>query len=95
MANARLTQLKAQTIPGGRHFHSLAQPLYPVRLIMNFTPTRRIVVVREAQKPAKKAWKSPSLRTIKLTEDEIAELRASDDPMTLLPKIRPDINTYE
>lgn len=47
---------------------------------------------REAdQKPAKKPWKPPALREFSLTEDERAQLRASEDPMALLLKIRPDI----
>lgn len=51
---------------------------------------------REAdQKSAKKPWKSPALRTFDLTDDERAQLRASEDPMALLFKIRPDIKADE
>ena len=47
---------------------------------------------REAdQKPAKKPWKTPALRTIDLTEDERAQLRQSDDPVALLSRLRPDL----
>jgi len=43
------------------------------------------------QKPDKKPWKTPVLRKFELTEDEVARLRASGDPMALLLKIRPHI----
>lgn len=40
------------------------------------------------QKQAKKPWTTPTLRTIELTEEERAQLEASDDPMAQLLKIR-------
>ena len=47
---------------------------------------------REAdRKPAKKPWKTPALQEFDLTEDERSQLQASEDPMALLSKIRPDI----
>lgn len=36
-------------------------------------------------------WEKPELRKYDLTEDEVAQLRASDDPMGLLLKLRPEI----
>jgi hypothetical protein len=43
------------------------------------------------QKPDKKTWKAPVLRKVDLTQDELVQLRASEDPMALLLKIKPDI----
>lgn len=45
------------------------------------------------QKPAKgsKPWATPSLRTIRLTQDERDQLEESDDPMALLLKLRPEL----
>lgn len=42
-------------------------------------------------KPALKPWTKPELRRFKLTEEEIAALRAADDPMTLLLEMKPAI----
>ena len=42
-------------------------------------------------KPAPKPWTKPELRRYKLTEEEIAALRAADDPMILLLKMKPAI----
>ena len=42
-------------------------------------------------KPAKKAWTTPAVRTVDLSDDERAQLRASKDPMALLLKLRPDL----
>ena len=54
----------------------------------------RIIVDRGAdQKPAKKPWKTPAIRKFDLTEDDRALLRASEDPMSLLLEIRPDIKS--
>lgn len=44
-----------------------------------------------SQKQAKKPWKTPTLRKFELTEDECSQLRASDDPIAQLLKIRPNI----
>jgi hypothetical protein len=37
------------------------------------------------------AWEKPELKKYDLTEDEIRQLRASDDPMALLLKLKPEI----
>lgn len=50
---------------------------------------------REAdQGPGKgrKPWKTPRLRKLELTEDEIARLRAAEDPMALLVEMKPELN---
>lgn len=39
----------------------------------------------------KKPWTKPELKKIKLTDDEVAALRASDDPMALLMKLKPEL----
>ena len=64
------------------------------KLIVKIAGTRRTIVDRDAdRKPDKhlKPWNTPALRKFELTEDDLAQLRASDDPMALLLKIRPDI----
>lgn len=38
-----------------------------------------------------KPWKAPVLEKYDLTEDELAKLRASDDPMALLLTMRPEL----
>ena len=38
-----------------------------------------------------KPWTKPQLRKIPLTDNEVAQLRASDDPMALLLKIKPEL----
>lgn len=50
---------------------------------------------REAgQSPGKglKPWKTPRLRKLELTEDEVARLRAAEDPMALVVEMRPELN---
>ena len=42
-------------------------------------------------KPAKKAWTTPAVRTVDLSDEERAQLRASKDPKALLLKLRPDL----
>lgn len=42
-------------------------------------------------KEERKAWTKPELRRFKLTEEEVSALRASDDPMALLLKLKPEI----
>ena len=44
-----------------------------------------------APKLAKKGWATPAVRTVDLSDDERAQLRASKDPMALLLKLRPDL----
>ena len=43
------------------------------------------------QSAPKEPWETPGLRKIDLTEGEIEQLRASDDPMSLLLKLRAEI----
>ena len=38
-----------------------------------------------------KPWGKPMLTRIDLTEDELSKLRASDDPMALLLKLKPEL----
>jgi len=38
-----------------------------------------------------KPWEKPMLTSIDLTEDELSKLRASDDPMALLLKLKPEL----
>ena len=45
------------------------------------------------RKPAKKPWKAPELRKFDLTQDEVARLRASEDPMSLLLEMRQGIKS--
>jgi hypothetical protein len=52
-------------------------------------------VNREADRgPGKglKPWKTPRLRKVELTEDEVARLRAAEDPMALVVEMRPELN---
>lgn len=48
------------------------------------------MVNREPDKPLK-PWKAPTLRKFELTEDELAKLRASEDPMALLLNMKPEL----
>jgi hypothetical protein len=36
-------------------------------------------------------WETPGLRNIDLTDEEVAALRASDDPMALLFEMKPEL----
>lgn len=42
-------------------------------------------------KKVQKAWEKPEIRRGKLTEEELAALRQSDDPEGLLRKMWPDL----
>jgi len=42
-----------------------------------------------------KPWEKPMLTKIHLTEDELSKLRASDDPMALLFKLRPELGPQD
>lgn len=37
-------------------------------------------------------WEKPELRKIDLTDEEVEQLRASDDPMALLLKLKPELS---
>lgn len=43
----------------------------------------------------KKRWTQPALRRIKLTGEERSVLRASEDPLALLVKMKPDLQSGE
>ena len=45
----------------------------------------------EDTQDGRKPWAAPTLRRIKLTEEELAELKASDDPMDHLLKLKPEL----
>lgn len=38
-----------------------------------------------------KPWEKPMVTQIDLTEDELSKLRASEDPMALLLKMKPEL----
>ena len=38
-----------------------------------------------------KSWEKPMVTQIGLSEDELGKLRASDDPMALLLKMKPEL----
>jgi hypothetical protein len=40
---------------------------------------------------ARKPWKKPELRRVKLEDDEVAALRQSDDPVALLRRMWPGL----
>jgi hypothetical protein len=42
-----------------------------------------------------KPWTKPVLRRIPLTDDELAQLRASEDPMALLLKIKRELSAED
>ena len=50
---------------------------------------------QKSSKPAsereRKVWKKPELRRLKLTEEEVDEVRHSDDPEALLRELLPAI----
>lgn len=46
----------------------------------------------ETREPdVKQPWETPELRNIPLTDEEVAKLRASDDPMALLLEMKPEL----
>lgn len=45
------------------------------------------------QKGAKKPWTAPTLRKIELSEEERAQLKASDDPIAELLKMRRNLGS--
>lgn len=45
----------------------------------------------EKLKPEKQSWSKPTLRKYELTEEELAEIRESDDPMAKLKTVKPEL----
>ena len=45
----------------------------------------------EDRQDGRKPWAAPTLRRIKLSDEELAELRAADDPMDHLLKMKPEL----
>jgi hypothetical protein len=45
----------------------------------------------EDMQDGRKPWAAPMLRRIKLSEEELAELKAADDPMDRLLKLKPEL----
>ena len=65
---------------------------------MGFTHCVRLLLERDMSQPSeenepkrRKPWTTPKLERIPTTEEERAALLASDDPMALLRKLKPEL----